>query len=44
MQAWGECRRKGRDDWMAAGSNRAVGHHHLLPAAARLTSLYTTNI
>lgn len=27
-------------DWMAAMGSRTVGHHHLLPAAARLTSLF----
>lgn len=31
-------------DWMAAMSSRTVGHHHLLPAAAGLTSFSTRQI
>ena len=31
-------------DWMAATSSRAVGHCHLLPAAARLTSFFIWQI
>lgn len=40
----GECSRRGRGDWTAARSSGAVGHCHLLPAAARLTSLFLQQI
>lgn len=46
MQAggWVQQKREGLStavaDWMAAMSSRAVGHRHLLPAAARLTLFF----